>query len=155
MDDSPPEPYTAAAMDARMLRVPLTSVVVIGIVATIVAGLVAGGSGVLAGVIATVIVGAFFGIGQYVVSRVLRNNPAVAMNTALLTFVLQMLALFILLLLLRDATFFNVKAFAATIVACALAWTFAMVWVLMRTRVLYVEPGTGPDGGTSSDAPQD
>lgn len=141
---SGPEQYTAAAMDARMLRVPLTSVIVVGVLATIVVTVIFGSSGLIAGALGTIVVAAFFGIGQYVVSRVLRNNPMVAMNAALLTFVLQMLCLFILLLLLRNATFFNTKAFAATIVACALAWTIAMVVVLMRTKVLYVEPGSGP-----------
>lgn len=148
--DGGPEPYTAAAMDARMLKVPLTAVIIVGVISTAIATFVAGSAGLLAGAIATVVVGAFFGIGQYVVSRVLRNNPMVAMNTALLTFVLQMLCLFILLLVLRDATFFNAKAFAATIVACALAWTVAMVAVLMRTKVLYVEPGSGPTGSPGS-----
>lgn len=145
MSSDKPEPYTAAAMDGRMLRIPLAAVFLTGVVITIICTILLGSQGLLAGVIGTIIVGAFFGIGQYVVSRVLRNNPLVATNTALLTFVLQMLVLFILLLVLRDATFFNPRAFAATIIGCAIAWTIAMVVVMMSTKVLYVEPGSGPD----------
>ena len=94
--------------------------------------------------IGTIVVVAFFGGGQYVVTRVLRNNPMIAMNTALLVYLVQMAVMFGLILLLQDATFFNPKAFALTIVACALVWTVAMVIAMTRSKVLYVEPGSGP-----------
>ena len=139
-----PDQYTAAAMDSRMLWIPLACVTVVGIITTIVCVIVAGGPGLTAGVIGTLVVGAFFGGGQYVVSRVLRNNPMVAMNTALLVYVVQMAVLFGLLLVLRDATFFAPKAFAATVVICAFTWTIAMLVVMTKTKVLYVEPGSGP-----------
>ena len=51
--------------------------------------------------------------------------------------------LLVLLLVLQDATFFAPKVFAGVIVACTLAWTFVEVWVFSRTKVLYVEPGSG------------
>ena len=101
-----PAPYSAEAADAQMLRIPIISVAITGIV--------------------------------------LRNNPAIAMNTALLVYVVQMAVMFGLILILQDATFFNPKAFALTIVACALVWTIAMVLTMTRTKVLYVEPGSGP-----------
>ena len=66
------------------------------------------------------------------------------MNTALLVYVVQMAVMFGLILVLQDATFFNPKAFALTIVGCALVWTIAMVLTMTRTKVLYVEPGSGP-----------
>ena len=139
-----PEPYTAEAADKQMLRVPIISVTITGIVITLLAYIFAGGQGLVAGIIGTLVVVGFFGGGQYAVTRVLRNNPAIAMNTALLVYLIQMAVMFGLILVLQDATFFNPKAFALTIVGCALVWTIAMVLTLTRTKVLYVEPGSGP-----------
>ena len=141
---STPEPYTAEAADARLLRIPIISVTITGLVVTVLAYIFAGVNGLVAGLIGTIVVVAFFGGGQYVVTRVLRNNPMIAMNTALLVYLVQMAVMFGLILLLQDATFFNPKAFALTIVACALVWTVAMVIAMTRSKVLYVEPGSGP-----------
>lgn len=141
---SAPEPYTAEAADARLLRIPIISVTITGLVVTVLAYIFAGVNGLVAGLIGTIVVVAFFGGGQYVVTRVLRNNPMIAMNTALLVYLVQMAVMFGLILLLQDATFFNPKAFALTIVACALVWTVAMVIAMTRSKVLYVEPGSGP-----------
>ena len=139
-----PEPYTAEAADKQMLRVPIISVTITGIVITVLAYIFAGGQGLVAGIIGTLVVVGFFGGGQDAGTRVLRNDPAIAMNTALLVYLIQMAVMFGLILVLQDATFFNPKAFALTIVGCALVWTIAMVLTLTRTKVLYVEPGSGP-----------
>lgn len=139
-----PAPYSAEAADKQMLRVPIIAVTLTGIVITGLAWFFSGTQGLVAGIIGTLVVVGFFGGGQYVVTRVLRNNPAVAMNTALLVYVVQMAVMFGLILVLQGATFFNPKAFALTIVGCALVWTIAMVLTLTRTKVLYVEPGSGP-----------
>jgi ATP synthase protein I len=39
-----------------------------------------------------------------------------------------------------NTTLFNTRIFAATIVACTIAWTASEVWVFARTKVLYVDP---------------
>lgn len=140
-----PAPYTAEAADKQMLRIPIIAVSITGIVATVLAWLSSGTQGLYAGLIGTIVVVGFFGGGQYAVTRVLRNNPAIAMNSALLVYLVQMVVMFVLILVLQDATFFNAKAFALTIVACAVVWTIAMVITMTRTRVLYVEPGSGPN----------
>jgi len=127
-----------------MIKIPVFVVLIVGIVAIVVSTIVVGIPGLTGGIIATAVVLAFFGGGQYVVARVLRNNPAIAMNTAMLVYILQILVLFILMLILRDATFFAPKAFAGTALACVLGWTAGIVWVMTRTKVLYVEPGAGP-----------
>lgn len=139
-----PAPYSAEAADKQMLRIPIIAVTLTGIVITVLAFVFSGTQGLVAGLIGTLVVVGFFGGGQYVVTRVLRNNPAIAMNTALLVYVVQMAVMFGLILVLQGATFFNPKVFALTIVGCALVWTIAMVLTLTRTKVLYVEPGSGP-----------
>lgn len=143
-DSGEPEPFTAAAADARMLKIPLIWVSVAGTIATIISAILFGEKGLIAGVLGTLVVMGFFGGGQYIVARVLRNNPMVAMNMAMLVYVGQMAIMLVLLLLLQDATFFNAKAFAITVVACIFVWTGAMAYSMMRTKILYVEPGSGP-----------
>ncbi len=128
------------SVDSLILRRVGSITVAVGVVATIVGTIVAGMQGLIAGVLGTVIAVGFFAGGQYVVGRVLRNSPETAFMTALAVYVGQILVLFILLLLLQDATFFAPKVFAATIMACMLAWILGSALVTWRTRVLYVDP---------------
>lgn len=111
-----------------------------GVVGTVIGGLVAGGPGVIAGVMATVVVLLFFGLGQLAVQKVLANNPALGLNAALGVYLGQIVVLFLILLVLRDATFFDPKVFAATIAVCALVWTALIVTGLARRPAAYVEP---------------
>ena len=74
----------------------------------------------------------------------LKNSPETAFMTALVVYMGQILVLFVLLLVLREATFFAPKVFAATIIACTLTWIFASATVTWRTKVLYVEPTASP-----------
>lgn len=142
-DMSPP---AAQPSDVAMLvRTPTVITVAVGLLATVIGGVLEGGKGVLAGVMGTIVVVAFFAGGQIVVGRVLRNNPALALNAALLVYVVQIGLLFLLLALLKDATFFAPKVFAATVLACSLTWIAGAVIGFSRSRPLYVEPGTGPD----------
>lgn len=127
--------------DSLVLRRASAITIAVGIVCTIVGTVVAGTQGLIAGVIGTIIAVGFFAVGQYVVGRVLRNSPETAFMTALAVYMGQILALFVILLVLKDATFFAPKVFAATIIACTLSWIFASAFVTWRTKVLYVEPG--------------
>ncbi len=136
--------YTAASVESRMIRLSLASVAIAGIITTGVAGLLLGGKGVLAAALGALVVFCFFGFGMAVVIRVLRTNPAIAMNVALMAYLAQIVALFVLLILLKNATFFAPKAFAVSVLVCALVWTGVAVTVLMKSKVLYVEPGSGP-----------
>lgn len=143
-------PATSAVQESdrrervALVRTPSALCLGVGIVATVIGGFVAGGKGVLAGALGTLVVIAFFAGGQIVVGRVLRTNPALGLNVALLVYVVQIGVLFLLLLVLKDATFFAPKIFAVTIVACALTWILAAVVGFSRSRTLYVEPGSGP-----------
>lgn len=114
--------------------------IAVGLVCTTVGTIMFGSKGLLAGVLGTVIAVGFFAVGQYVVARVLRNSPETAFMTALAVYMGQILVLFVLLLVLKDATFFAPKVFAATIVACALAWILSSAAMTWHTKVLYVDP---------------
>lgn len=146
MDPSPqPAPDRRRSNDVALLvRTPTVITIAVGILATIIGGVLEGGKGVLAAVMGTIVVVAFFAGGQIVVGRVLRNNPALALNAALLVYVVQIGLLFLLLALLKDATFFAPKVFAATVLVCSLTWIAGAVIGFSRSKPLYVEPGAGP-----------
>ncbi len=112
----------------------------VGLIATAIGFLVDGSKGLIGGLMATAIVIVFFSIGQGVVGWTLKNNPQMALMVALGVYLVKIGALFVLIVILQDATFFNPKVFAATIVVCTLAWTTAEIYIFGKTKVLYVEP---------------
>ncbi len=124
---------------AALVR-PVIGTTAVGIIGTIIGGIVAGGPGVIAGLMATVVVLLFFGLGQLAVQKVLANNPALGLNAALGVYLGQIIVLFLILFLLKDATFFDPKVFAATIATCALVWTGLIVAALSKRPAAYVEP---------------
>ena len=132
------------SIDALVLRRAGLATLAVGVIGTVIGGAVAGAQGIIGGALGTVIVLVFFSVGQVVLGAVLKNNPQNAMMVAMLLYLVKIGVLLILLLVLQDATFFAPKVFAAVIVCCTLAWTFMEVWVFARTKVLYVEPGGGP-----------
>jgi ATP synthase protein I len=136
--------------DSLILRRATLVTLAVGVVCTVVGTVVAGPKGLVAGVLGTVIAVTFFAAGQYIVGRVLKNSPETAFMTALVVYMGQILILFVLLLLLREATFFAPKVFAATIIACAITWILASATVTWRSKVLYVEP-TGPAPSPASE----
>lgn len=119
---------------------PVLGTLAVGIVGTVIGAVVAGTPGLIAGVMATVVVLLFFGLGQLAVQKVLANNPALGLNAALGVYLGQILVLFLILLLLRDATFFDPKVFAAVVAVCALVWTGLIVAALSARPTAYVEP---------------
>ena len=139
------------ANDTVVLRRATLVTLAVGVICTVVGTVAVGSKGLIAGVLGTIIAVVFFAVGQYIVGRVLKNSPETAFMTALVVYMGQILILFVLLLLLREATFFAPKVFAATIIACALTWILVSATVTWRTKVLYVEPAesaTGTDAET-------
>ena len=132
------------ANDTLVLRRATLITIAVGVLCTVVGTMVSGTQGLIAGILGTVIAVAFFAVGQYIVARVLQNSPETAFMTALAVYMGQILVLFLLLLVLRDATFFAPKVFAATIMACALTWIVSSAFVTWRSKVLYVDPDVRP-----------
>lgn len=123
-----------------MLRRAALATVLVGVLAVVVGTALQGTKGLIAAVLGTVIVVLFFSIGQVVLGAVLKNHPENALMVAMGIYLAKIGVLLGLLLVLQDATFFAPKVFAATIVACTLAWTFVELWVYSHTKVLYVDP---------------
>ena len=130
----------APSIDALVLRRAGISTAEVGLVGTGVGFAVDALPGGLGGLFAPVLGVVFFSVGQFVLGSVLKSNPQMAMTVALMTYLVKIGVLFVLIIAFANTTLFNTQVFAATIVACTLAWTVAEVWVFARTKVLYVEP---------------
>lgn len=132
-------PGTLKSMNASLRR-PVLGTAAVGILGTVIGTIVAGVPGLIAGVMATVVVLLFFGLGQLAVQKVLANNPALGLNAALGVYLGQILILFIILLVLRNATFFDTRVFASVIAVCAVVWTGLIIVALSAKPAAYVEP---------------
>ena len=118
---------------------------VVGALATITGFISSGTEGLIAGVFGTFLVVIFFAAGQLALDKVIRTNPALATSMALLLYLIKIVILFVLLLLFQDTEAFDTKVFAATIVSCTVVWLVAETWAFATAKVLYVEPGSGPE----------
>lgn len=146
-DTSPTPAEPAAAPEVvTLVRIPAIVTVVVGVLATIAGTIMAGGKGLLGGVLGTIVVVGFFTAGQLIVGRVLRTNPALGLNVALLVYIVQIGVLLVLLLVLKNATFFAPKIFAFTVMACVLAWVLGSIAAFVRNRQPTIVPGSAPPG---------
>ena len=118
---------------------------VVGALATITGFISSGTEGLIAGLFGTFLVVIFFAAGPLALDKVIRTNPALATSMALLLYLIKIVILFVLLLLFQDTEAFDTKVFAATIVSCTVVWLVAETWAFATAKVLYVEPGSGPD----------
>lgn len=150
----PPVSQREAPEQVALIRTPSFVTGVVGIIAVVVAGFLYGGKGALAAAMGAIVVIGFFAGGQIVVGRVLRTNPALGMNTALLVYIVQIGVLFMLMLLLKNATFFNAQVFAFTVIVCVLTWIIGAIIGFSRTKMLTVEPGSGPPAPAGPTAPE-
>lgn len=138
------KPASAATLDVKILRSAGVATLLVGLVCLGVGGSLRGGPGAVGAALGTAIVLVFFSIGQFVLGRVLRSNPELAMTVALMVYLVKIGVLFVFILLFAGTTAFDNRVFALTIVVCTITWTIAEVWVFARTKVLVVEPGSGP-----------
>ena len=139
-------PAAEATSVALRASVILTSLA--GVIAVVVAGVVSGGNAALGAFLGALITVVFFAAGQYAIGRILSGNADFALSGALLVYLTQILVLFGLIAVLKDATWLNPKAFAATIVVCTVIWLVAQLWTLQRIKVLTVEPTPSTDTGS-------
>lgn len=138
--------FSAAAAERKLLAVPLLVTLAVGILVVLGSAAFRGAEGAVGAAVGLVVVAGFFGTGQAVVARTLRSRPNVAMSVALMVYLVQIVVLFVLLVVLRSVTWFDPRAFAASIFAGVIAWTIASVATILRVKVLAVEPGSGPPG---------
>ena len=113
--------------------------VVVAILGVILGFLLRGGPGLFGALVGGVVACAFFIGGQLAVTKILENNPQTAMTGAFAVYLGQVLVLFILIAVLRDATWLDGRVLAASVLACTIVWIVASVIAWSRTSVLVVD----------------
>ncbi|SEG58251.1 ATP synthase protein I [Nonomuraea solani] len=128
------------ANDVRVLKSAAIPTFAVGLVAVIVALLVAGGKGALGAGIGTLLVGVFFSVSVVAVSYAARVSPQMMAIAAMVSYLVKVVAIMIVLSVFGDTTAWNPKAFAWTVVICTLVWTAFEVRAFIKTKMLYVDP---------------
>ncbi|MFF9146737.1 hypothetical protein ACWGBV_15620 [Streptomyces sp. NPDC055051] len=131
--------------DARLLLSAVVPTAAVGVIATVISGIVAGGKGAIGAVLGTLVVLLFMGIGMLVLQRTAKKLPQLFQAMGLLLYTTQLLVLFVFLALLKSTTVFDFKAFAFTLLAATVVWVAAQARAYMKAKIAYVEPEkTGP-----------
>ncbi|MEU1659126.1 hypothetical protein ABZ527_23785 [Streptomyces griseofuscus] len=136
--------------DARILTQAAVPTAVVGALAVVVSGLVAGGKGAIGAVVATLVVILFMGLGLYVLQRTAKSLPQLFQMMGLMLYAAQLLLMVIFVALFKNTTLFNPRAFAITLVVATLAWISAQTRAHMKAKTLYVDP----DASSSGDKPE-
>ncbi|WP_066950115.1 hypothetical protein [Streptomyces lushanensis] len=134
--------------DARILLHTAVPTAAVGVLATVISGVVVGGKGALGAGVGTVVVVLFMAIGLVVLQRTAASLPHLFQAMGLLLYTAQLLLLFIFVATFKDTTLFDPKTFALTLVVATLVWVAAQARAHMKAKILYVDPETST--GTSS-----
>jgi ATP synthase protein I len=102
--------------------------------------IIGGGKGLVGALLGVGLFIVFFGISSFAMSRAARHSPQVMMVTAIVTYLVKIVALLFLVVKYSGTTAFNGKLFGFTVIACVIVWSAAQVLVSARLKVPYVEP---------------
>jgi ATP synthase protein I len=102
--------------------------------------IVGGGKGLIGALLGVGLVIVFFGISALAMRQAARHSPQVMMVTAIVTYLVKILALLFLVARYSGTTAFNGKLFGFTVVVCVIVWTTSQAVVSARLKVPYVEP---------------
>jgi hypothetical protein len=126
--------------DARILKGAAIIAAPVGIVATAVSAVLAGEKGLMGGLVAVAVVGIFFAFGSWALMTMTAERPQVAMTAGMLVYAVQILMIGVFIVVFRDTTLFNGKAFGLTLLVTALSWVGGQVKQSLTSRMLYVDP---------------
>jgi len=125
---------------ARIVRRSAMVMAAAGAVMIVLGAGIGGSKGVLGAAIGLAVVAAFFAISATAVGQAARVSPQAMMATAMITYVVKILALIILAGHFQGSAAFNGRFFGLTAIVCVLAYSAAqMIWSI-RLKVPYVEP---------------
>ncbi|WP_370146808.1 hypothetical protein [Streptacidiphilus sp. EB129] len=126
--------------DARILRGSAVLAAPVGVVAAVVSTVVAGEKGLVGALVGLAVVLVFFGLGFWALMRITQDKPQLVMTAGLLVYAVQMLMVGLFIVVFKNTTLFNGKAFALTLLVTTLAWVGGQVLHTMRSKTLYVDP---------------
>ncbi|MER7502284.1 hypothetical protein AB0L05_09725 [Nonomuraea pusilla] len=138
------------ANDVRVLKSAALPTLGVGVVALLVAFLLAGGKGAIGAAVGALLVGVFFSISVVVVSYAARVSPQMMAMAAMGSYLVKVVVIMLMLATFGDTTAWNPKAFAWTVVVCTIVWTAFEVRAFMKTKMLYVDPDARVPGKSDS-----
>jgi ATP synthase protein I len=126
--------------DARILRGAALVTAPVGVIATVVSAVVAGGKGLIGGVVAVAVVAVFFGLGSWALMRLTQDKPQLATTAGMLVYVVQILLIGVFVVVFSGTSAFSGRAFGLTLLVTALAWVGGQIKESLTARMLYVDP---------------
>ncbi|MGK5550999.1 hypothetical protein ACSNOI_05235 [Actinomadura kijaniata] len=126
--------------DARILRGAALPSGLAGIVALVVGLVLAGSKGMLGAALGTITVLAFFTISVVAVSYASKISPQMMFAAAVFSYLAKLLVMFALIAAFKDATAWNPRVFAYTVIALTLVWIGAEIRASLKVKTLYVDP---------------
>ncbi len=127
---------------ASMLRWGLTPNLVALVVGAVVAYVVAGAGAAASVGSAVAIIAVFFALGILALKRLLAGPAELALASALGVYVVQLSVVFGVLLVLRQAPWLHLNAFAAGAIGAVILWQAGLVEGLRRARQPVYAPST-------------
>lgn len=127
--------------DAQILRGAAIPSAAVGVIAVIVAAVMAGPKGAIGAAIGAVVVLVFFSISHFAVGYAAKISPQAMMQIALFAYTVKIFAMFGLIVALRGVTFWDQQVFALVVIVETLAWVIAEIRVTSKVKMLYVDPG--------------
>jgi ATP synthase protein I len=137
--------------DARIIRGAAAFTTVAGVVAVPLGAVVAGGGGALGVALGVLVAGLFFASGQYALVAVARRWPELFLGAGFLIYVTQVGVLLGVMMLLRDASFLNGRAFATGALLGLVAWLAGQIRANLKAKTAYVEPELAHSGPSARD----
>ena len=120
---------------ARILRPTAAVTAAVGLVMVAMSAVVAGGKGLLGALAAIVLVAVFFAASVVAVGRAARVSAQAMMVTALVTYLVKILALAFLVSRLAGTHVFDTRLFGLTAIACILVYSCSQVVVASRLKL--------------------
>jgi ATP synthase protein I len=126
--------------DARILRGAAVLAAPVGIIAAVISTIVVGEKGLIGALVGIAVVLVFFGLGFWALMRLTQDKPQLVMMAGMLVYTVQILLVGVFIVVFKNTTLFDSKAFALTLLVTALAWVSGQVLHTMRSKTLYVDP---------------
>ena len=126
--------------DARILRGAAFVAAPVGVVATVVSAVLAGEKGLVGGLVAVAVVAVFFAFGSWALMTMTEDRPQIAMAAGMLVYAVQILMIGVFIVVFKDTSLFNGRAFGLTLLVTALSWVGGQVKQSLTARMLYVDP---------------
>lgn len=146
-DGQPLGPTQASAVALRTAAIPAA---LVGVAAVALGWWFKGANGALGAALGAIVAITFFAVGQYVLGRILDGNPDLALSAGLLLYLTQVLVLFGLIIVLRDATWLDGRVFGMAVLAVTLAWIVGSIIASQRVKILYVDPSLSKDAAVET-----